>query len=215
MCLPTTGPQARRTASLIDLSSDAQLHRWAGLMGPSQADRLLATLSQTLDWQQPKITVYGRQHPVPRLTAWHGDAGLRYRYSGHTHTARGWPAALLPIKTAVEQVTGKTFNSVLANLYRNGDDCMGYHSDNEPELGHAPWVASYNLGACRELTFRPKGPGSQRQCLSVPLHHDDLLLMSPGVQARFEHALPRRRNRPDPRINLTFRYIIPEQDAGI
>ena len=208
MRLPTTEPEARQAATIIDLDSNAQLYRWTGLIGQVQAGLLLATLSQTLDWQQPKITVYGRQHPVPRLTAWHGDAGLRYRYSGHTHTATGWPAALLPIKTAIEHVTGNTFNSVLANLYRDGDDCMGYHSDNEPELGHAPWVASYNLGASRELTFRPKGPGSQRQCLSIALHHDDLLLMSPQVQAGFEHALPRRRNRPNPRINLTFRFIV-------
>lgn len=210
----TSGPKARHTTAIIDLNSNAQLHCWKDLMGSSQAEHLLATLSQTLDWQQPKITVYGRQHPVPRLTAWHGDAGLRYRYSGHTHAATGWPTALLPLKTTIEQVTGKTFNSVLANLYRNGDDSMGYHSDNEPELGHTPWVASYNLGACRELTFRPKGPGSRRQCLSVPLHHDDLLLMSPGVQVDFEHALPRRRNRPDPRINLTFRQIVQDQELA-
>jgi len=195
-------------ASEITLAGGTTLHCWSEVMGQSHADHALNTLSQALDWRQPNITVYGRQHLVPRLTAWHGDAGLHYRYSGHTHIAKGWLAALLPIKTAIEKLTDKTFNSVLANLYRDGDDCMGYHSDNEPELGSTPWVASYSLGAMRELTFRPKNPARRRQCLSLPLHHDDLLLMSPQVQAGFEHALPRRRNCSGLRINLTFRFIV-------
>ena len=211
MCPPSTEPEhhlLRNPANETTPAGDATLHYWSGLMGQSHADHALITLSQALDWRQPNITVYGRQHPVPRLTAWHGDAGLHYRYSGHTHIATGWLAALLPIKAEIEHINGKTFNSVLANRYRNGDDCMGYHSDNEPELGCTPWIASYNLGATRELTFRPKSPGGRRQCFSLPLHHDSLLLMSPQVQAGFEHALPRRRNCPDPRINLTFRFIV-------
>lgn len=189
----------------ITLAGDARLWLWRNALPATQARSLQSAMNAELDWQQPQIQVFGRHHTVPRLTAWHGDEGISYRYSGHQHVANGWPAVLLPVRDAVSELCGRRFNSVLANRYRNGQDCMGYHSDDEPELGPQPWIASYSLGAERDFVFRPHGGG--RQCLSLALPDNSLLLMSPQVQQQFQHALPRRQRVQGERINLTFRLV--------
>ena len=196
-----------KAPELITLAGDARLWLWRDALPASLCGSLQAALNAQLDWQQPQVQVFARSYTVPRLTAWHGDAGIPYRYSGHQHVAEGWPAPLLPVRDAVSALCGHRFNSVLANRYRNGRDCMGYHSDDEPELGPQPWIASYSLGAERDFVFRPRGGG--RQCLCLALPDNSLLLMSPDVQRRFQHALPRRQRVQAERLNLTFRQIIP------
>ena len=165
MCLPTTGPQARQTASLIDLSSNAQLHRWAGLMGPPQADRLLAGRPDSGLATTQGYRVWAAA--VPRLTAWHGDAGLRYRYSGHTHTAAGLlsycrsrprsnasPEKPLTVCWPICTVMVTTAWVIIAITNQSWAMRPGWR----PQSGRLPGR-------------HPKAQG-QRQCLSVPLHHD-------------------------------------------
>ncbi|WP_372638005.1 alpha-ketoglutarate-dependent dioxygenase AlkB [Alcanivorax jadensis] len=191
---------------LITLAGEARLWLWRDALPAQLSQSLQTALNNELDWQQPRIQVFGRYHTVPRLTAWHGDEGIPYRYSGHRHVAAGWPEVLRPVRDSVSELCGYTFNSVLANRYRNGEDCMGYHSDDEPELGPEPWIASYSLGAERDFVFRPRGGG--RQCLCLALPDNSLLLMSPEVQRGFQHALPRRQRVQAERLNLTFRRIL-------
>ena len=187
---------------------DALLKHWPALLEADQADQLLRRLLDDIAWQQPMVQVYGRRHRVPRKVAWIADPGLDYHYSGQHHAGRGWPDWLQGLRGAVEQRCKQPFNAVLLNLYRNGQDAMGYHRDNEPELGASPWVASYSLGASRDFVFRPyRRGGTTRQCLSLPLGHNQLLLMAPLVQRDYEHALPRRARQDGVRINLTFRYV--------
>lgn len=188
-----------------NLGGEALLWRITGILGES-ADRLFHTLCNELPWQQPTLKLYGQEHLVPRLTSWIGDPGVAYRYSGIEHRAVGWPSALSPLLARIEDLTGRRPNGALANLYRNGDDAMGWHRDNEPELGATPWILSYNLGAARDFAFREYG--SSRQCCVMSLHHDQLLVMAPAVQKDFEHALPRRKRVRETRLNLTFREIV-------
>ncbi|WP_237440354.1 alpha-ketoglutarate-dependent dioxygenase AlkB [Alcanivorax sp. DP30] len=186
---------------------------WHQALPASLHENLYRELENALAWRQPVVRVFGRDHLTPRLTTWEGEQGVSYRYSGLTETAAGWPLVLRPVLEQVEAVTGHRFNSVLGNLYRDGSDSMGYHSDDETELGPQPWIASLSLGASRDFVFRRRS-GSRHQCASISLEDNTLLLMSPGVQAHFQHALPRRARVTEGRINLTFRYIVsPRTDS--
>lgn len=162
-------------------------------------------LHSEIPWAQPEITLFGRTGPVPRLQSWHGEPEARYAYSGLPLPPTPWTPGLRRILDAVETATGHRFNSVLANLYRNGHDTMGWHADDEAELGPAPWIASYSLGATRDFTLRRRG--TTRIAERIALEHDQLLLMPPEMQRHWEHALPRRARVLTPRINLTFRFI--------
>ncbi|ASK33911.1 alpha-ketoglutarate-dependent dioxygenase AlkB family protein [Alloalcanivorax mobilis] len=205
MTVNSTEQRLNRHGTPLVLDGGARVWLITGLLGAS-ATALFNTLCNQLPWRQPRLKLYGREHPVPRLTCWLGEAGVRYRYSGIDHHADGWPAALSPLLVALGECSGRHPNGALANLYRDGDDAMGWHRDNEPELGAAPWILSYNLGASRDFAFRRYGSGRQSHVLS--LAHDSLLVMSPRVQQDFEHALPRRRRVVQPRLNLTFRDIV-------
>ena len=195
----------------IALDDSAQLTLWRQVLPAMLVRNLYTRLEQQLAWHQPIVRVYGRDYPTPRLTTWEGEQDVRYRYSGLTETAKGWPAVLIPVLECVEAVTGHTFNSMLGNLYRDGNDSMGYHSDDEPELGAAPWIASLSLGESRDFVFRPRA-GRRRQCAKIALEDNSLLLMNPAVQSRFQHALPRRAGVRKGRINLTFRHIVQPQN---
>lgn len=181
---------------------------WEPLLPADEADALLAELSATLPWQQPRITLFGHPHPVPRLQSWHGDAEARYRYSGLAMTPLPWTPALEHLRDLITAVCGHRFNSVLANLYRDGRDSMGWHADDEPELGEQPWIASLSLGATRDFALRPRG--ASRTALTLPLRHNQLLLMPPAMQHAWQHALPRRLRVAQPRLNLTFRLVQPK-----
>ncbi|MDX1804646.1 MAG: alpha-ketoglutarate-dependent dioxygenase AlkB [Alcanivorax sp.] len=189
------------------LDHGAGLWLWPALLNDNAAKRLFEQLLSAADWQQPLVQVFAKWHRVPRMTCWYGDAGVRYRYAGMEHSANGWPETLTPLRAAIETLTGLHFNSVLANLYRDGHDSMGYHSDDEAELGEQPWIASFSLGAERDFVLRPKYGAHRGQCLRLPLQDNQLLLMNPAVQHHYQHALPRRARVHQSRINLTFRLI--------
>ncbi len=181
--------------------AEAALHRRA--FPPEEADRLFKILRRELDWREATITIFGREIAQPRLSAWYGDAP--YTYSNLTWPARPWPDVLLPIKQRIEALAGEAFNGVLANLYRDGRDSMGWHADDEPELGPDPVVASVVFGAARRFVLKRKDDAQVK--LDVPLGHGDLLIMGPGTQRHWLHAVPKTTKPVGERINLTFRLI--------
>lgn len=190
----------------LDLPN-ASLRHDAAFVEPPLADRWLEVLVAETPWAQPRVRLFGREHPVPRLVAWYGDPEALYRYSGLEHQPLPWTPCLASIRTRVEQAVGQRFNAVLLNLYRSGEDAMGWHSDDEPELGSEPVVASLSLGGERRFDLRPKG--SQRIAHSLPLVHGSLLVMEGRTQHHWQHQIARTRKACAPRLNLTFRLIQP------
>lgn len=170
-----------------------------------QADLLATRLLEGLAWQEETLLIFGRRVKAPRLMCWYGDPGAAYRYSGVDHPPLPWNSVLKELKAAVEAVCGQDFNSVLANLYRNGRDSMGCHADNEPELGFRPVIASLSFGAGRRFKFHHK---SQRLTVNLVLEHGDLLVMQGDTQHQWLHSVPKSQCELPPRINLTFRKIM-------
>ena len=189
----------------LRLDQDLSVLIWHPFLAADTAEALLDSLTATLPWQQPSLTLYGRSHPIPRLQSWHGGPQARYTYSGLAMAPAPWTPALALVRDRIRALTDLDFNSVLANLYRDGKDSMGWHADDEPELGPAPWVASVSLGATRDFTLRRKGQTRMHSKLALP--HNSLLLMPPAMQANWQHALPKRARVEEPRVNLTFRRI--------
>lgn len=173
----------------------------------NEADQLLTELTNRLEWRQDTINLYGKSHPIPRLQCFVASQGVRYRYSNLTMEGRGFPTALQSIKDKVESAAKHSFNAVLCNLYRDGQDSMGWHSDNEPELGERPVIASLSLGSTR--TFRFRDLSTKKETVDFELSHGSLLIMNAGVQKDWEHLVPKRLRIKQPRINLTFRLIDP------
>ncbi|HEX2082008.1 MAG TPA: alpha-ketoglutarate-dependent dioxygenase AlkB [Xanthomonadaceae bacterium] len=170
-----------------------------------EADALFAELLDAVPWEVHRIRLFGRDVDSPRLSCWIGDPQARYRYSGTLFEPRPWPACLLPLRDRLSRELGMAFNSVLANRYRGGRDAMGWHRDDEPELGPQPVIASVSLGAVRRFSL--KGVGDVAPRLSLELPHGGLLVMRGETQARYRHALPRTAKAVGERINLTFRRI--------
>lgn len=168
---------------------------------------MLETLLTELDWQQESIVMFGRSIPEPRLVAWYGDEGAVYRYSGRTNRPQPWTPTLADLRDRVAQRTGSEFNSVLANLYRDGSDHMGWHSDDEPELGPEPTIASLSLGATRRFQFRPRPRGPIATTLE--LKNGSLLVMAGKTQTAYHHRIAPTQQPTGPRINLTFRNVYP------
>ena len=164
-----------------------------------------ARLQRDLEWRRQEITLFGRPVLQPRLMDWYADPGVTYRYSGLTLTPKPWPAVLSELRERLETHCGAPFNSVLCNAYRDGQDSMGWHADDEPELGPEPLIASLNLGATRRFRIRAKGGGPS---LGVDLEAGSLLLMTGRSQADYQHAVPKTRRPVGLRINLTFRRVI-------
>lgn len=159
-----------------------------------------------INWQRDDIKMFGKTIALPRLTAWYGDAGKSYTYSGITSQPQVWNAGLLYIKKQIEQVTGCAFNSVLLNWYRNGEDHMGWHADDEPELGVNPLIASVNFGETRDFVLRRND--EPRQKIVIPLQHGTLLVMGGALQHYWQHSVPKRKRVKGSRFNLTFRTIV-------
>lgn len=175
------------------------------LTGP-RAAALLAQFTAEVAWEHRSIRMFGRLLPQPRLTAWYGDPAARYAYSGLQWEPRPWTPALQALRQQVEAAAGAPFNSVLLNLYRDGRDSMGWHADDEPELGPAPTIASLSLGATRRFRLRPR-PGVAHAPFGLDLPAGSLLLMSGNSQAHWQHALPKTSRPVGPRLNLTFRWV--------
>ncbi|GAB3379105.1 alpha-ketoglutarate-dependent dioxygenase AlkB family protein [Lysobacter fragariae] len=171
----------------------------------AQAQALFAALRAGIAWEIHRIRMFGREVDSPRLSCWIGDADARYRYSGTLFEPHPWPDALAVLRERLRGELGIDFNSVLANRYRDGRDSMGWHSDNEPELGPAPVIASISLGATRRFLLRHRTELARR--LEIELPPGSLLLMRGATQANYRHALPRTARPVGERINLTFRRI--------
>lgn len=185
---------------------DAEVSLFPGWLAAQQADALFAELIEKVDWDVHRIRIFGREVDSPRLSSWIGDADARYRYSGATFVPRPWIDVLAGLRGRLSDECGVAFNSVLANRYRDGRDAMGWHSDNERELGPAPVIASLSLGAPRRFVLRHRTDRTQRaECV---LGHGDLLLMAGATQDHYHHALPRTARPVGERINLTFRRIL-------
>lgn len=152
-------------------------------------------------WENRQITVYGRQVNQPRLTA---NYGLDYRYSGTHFTGHDWSPVLASIKKRVEEQLGVEFNSALLNLYRDGQDSISWHSDDEKELGDEPIVVSISFGAPRKFCFRRKDGGDQ---YDVTLVNKSLVIMMGETQKKWQHCVPKTKNA-GARINITFRRIV-------
>jgi len=178
-----------------------------GWLAPGPAEALMQALRQALPWQVHRVRMFGREFDSPRRSCWIGDAGASYRYSGMLHAPHPWPPALAPLRQRLADETGTSFNSVLANIYRDGRDRMGWHSDDEPELGARPLIASLSLGATRRFLLRHRADRRRRLALELPA--GSLLLMRGQTQAQWQHALPATVRPVGPRINLTFRRIVP------
>jgi alkylated DNA repair dioxygenase AlkB len=175
-----------------------------GWICPGDANRLLHCLSEELPWRQYAIKLFGRKRPQPRLTAWCSDPGVEYRYSGICLGPTPWHPALDQLRRLLEARLECPFNCVLANAYRNGQDAMGWHADDEPELGEQPTIASVSLGQARTFRIRPHSGGASR---AMCLEHGSLLVMSGPSQSDWQHAIPRSRKPLGLRVNLTFRNI--------
>ena len=159
------------------------------------------------EWQQPIVQVYGRHHPVPRLTMFLAEQDVSYRYSGTRHYGEGWPTWFLPLLDQVNTACGCRFNGCLLNLYRHGEDRMGWHADDEAEIDQSQPIASLSLGSNRDFQLRHRHQRQHRHTLE--LTSGDLLMMHPGCQRDWLHAVPQRKRIKTPRINLTFRCFQP------
>jgi alkylated DNA repair dioxygenase AlkB len=176
-----------------------------GALTSGFADSAFVELQQQVDWRQEHILMMGNSIPLPRLTAWFGDPGRNYTYSAIAMSASPWTPMLSMIRGLVEGLSGEQFNSVLCNLYRSGEDGLAWHSDDEPELGSKPTIASVNLGQARRFLFRRRDDHSVKT--EFLLGHGDVLIMRGLTQALCEHSVPKTKKHLGPRINLTFRRI--------
>lgn len=169
----------------------------------NEADQWFSHLTDTLNWREDHIQIAGKTLKIPRLQAWYGEKP--YQYSGIFLPAQTLPPVLHAIKNRVESLTGHRFNVVLANYYRDGQDSVGWHSDDEPELGLAPIVACVSLGAERSFLLKPIVRQAKTQQLLLP--HGSLLVMEAGVQEAWQHAILKESHCKSARLSLTFRYI--------
>jgi alkylated DNA repair dioxygenase AlkB len=167
---------------------------------------LMQTLIANIAWKQETIQMYGKLLNTPRLTAWYGDNHKTYTFSGKRFEPLPWTPDLLLIKQRVEEAAGATFNSVLLNYYRNGNDSVAWHADDEPELGVNPVIASVSFGQARRFEVRHKKDRQQKY--TVKLENGSLLLMKGDLQHNWEHQVPKSAKAIKERINLTFRVIV-------
>ncbi len=180
--------------------ADIALHHHA----IKDADRLFDELLAETPWQQQEIIVFNRKMPMPRLTCWMGEAA--YTYSNLRNEPGPWTAPVIEIRDQMTALTGQEFNGVLLNLYRDGQDSMGWHADDEASLGREPLIPSVNLGATRRMRFKPRknGPGA---AFGFDLPHSSVLMMSGQTQENWLHTITKTAKPVGPRINLTFRTV--------
>lgn len=184
--------------------ADADIDYIENFYTSAKAEALFRDLAQSLAWRHDDIKMFGKMMKIPRLQAWYGDNKLSYRYSNITLTAQPWTPALLALKAKVSAYCQHDFNAVLANLYRSQNDSVGWHSDDEPELGEMPIIASLSFGAEREFQLKHI---VTKEKISIVLAPGSLLIMRGKTQGYWQHCLPKRSKEIMPRINLTFRKI--------
>lgn len=171
------------------------------------AETLLHHLIETISWRSESIVLWGKTHAQPRLIAWYGDEGKRYTYSGLTLVPLPWTPLLAHLRQRVEQLTAAHFNSVLLNYYRDGHDSMGFHSDDEPELGPNPIIASLSLGEERVFILKHRTKRHVKP-VRMSLASGSVLLMQGETQRYWKHGIEKDKRACGPRINLNFRRIV-------
>jgi len=189
----------------LELPDGAATH-WPRVYSEPESRRLFACLLEEIAWREEEVLIFGQRRRVPRLVAWYGDPDAAYTYSGTRHEPRPWTPLLAGLRGEVQATTGHVFNAVLLNRYRDGRDGMGWHADDEPELGRDPVIASLSFGAARRFRMRHR----RRRDLTLELELGDgsLLLMHGATQHHWVHALPKTARPVAERINLTFRRIL-------
>jgi alkylated DNA repair dioxygenase AlkB len=189
------------------LIQDGELQIARRFIFSDKANAYFQLLLHNIQWKQEEIVVFGKKHLEPRLTAWYADEGTHYAYSNKILQPKDWSVELLELKTKIEDILpGKSFNSVLLNLYRDGNDKMGWHSDNEKELGPNPCIASLSFGATRFFDLKHKQDKTKR--FRFELSSGTLLVMSGSLQDYWLHQVPPQKKVKEPRINLTFREVV-------
>ncbi len=212
---PTERPGVNLTANLFPAADeltaipvqDGELYFVQQPVLPLPHDRILAQLIAHTPWRAESIQVWGKVHLQPRLSAWYGDDGAHYSYSGIALTPLAWTPLLHSLRQMVEQLTACRFNSVLLNYYRDGQDSMGMHSDDEAELGANPAIASLSFGSPRTFILKHKTRRDLPR-LSFSLGNGNLLLMAGTLQQHWLHGIHKQSSNCAPRVNLTFRQII-------
>jgi alkylated DNA repair dioxygenase AlkB len=207
---------ANPNSSFKVVRDSLNIEYWADFLTAADATGLLDALLNETPWVHPELMMYGKRVKMPRLTCWYGDPTATYVYSGVRNEPLPWDSRLSNLRDKVQEAVGTKFNSVLLNLYRDGNDYMSWHRDDEPELGLRPVIASVSLGAVRKFDFRRvRNDSTQtRKTYSIELAHGSLLLMRDDTQIEWEHGITKARNVRTPRINLTFRSVLPRDLGG-
>ena len=191
------------------LHTDGTVNYYGKILSSREANQYFDLLMQNILWKNDEVVIFGKHIVTRRKAAWYGDFDYLYTYSNTTKQALAWTKELSDLKQILEEYTETKFNSCLLNLYHNGNEAMGWHSDDEKSLGKNNTIASLSLGAEREFLLKHK---QTKRIASVVLEHGSLLIMKDATQANWLHSLPKSKNVTQPRINLTFRKIV--QQAG-
>jgi alkylated DNA repair dioxygenase AlkB len=186
------------------LPKDGVVNYYGKVLASREANQNFDLLMQNILWENDEVVIFCKHIITKRKVAWYGDSDYMYTYSNTTKQALTWTKELSELKQIVEELAGAKFNSCLLNLYHNGDEGMGWHSDDEKSLGKNNTIASLSLGAERKFLFKHK---QTKQIVSLVLEHGSLLIMKDTTQANWLHSLPKSKNVTQPRINLTFRTI--------
>lgn len=185
---------------------DSDIVMYPHLFSLDERTRLFKNLTERINWQQDQISFYGKKIDLPRLTAWYGDPGFKYSYSGIPMNPNPWNEDLIFIKKKIEDIAQCSFSSVLLNLYRDGKDSVSWHQDNEKELGPNPTIGSVSFGATRPFQLKHI-ERSDLAKVDIPLTDGSFLLMRGTTQHYWKHQIPKTSKEIGQRINLTFRQI--------
>jgi alkylated DNA repair dioxygenase AlkB len=187
------------------LHKDGTVHYYGIIMSYKEANRYFDLLLKNIVWKNDEAVILGKHIITKRKVAWYGDSDYMYTYSNSTKKALVWTKELLELKRLVEQITGARFNSCLLNLYHNGNEGLGWHSDDERSIGKNTPIASLSFGAERKFSFKHK---QTKQIVSLVLEHGSLLVMKGAIQTNWLHSLPKSNKITQARINLTFRVMV-------
>ena len=186
------------------LNKDGTVNYYGKILSSEEANQYFDLLMQNVQWEKDEVIIFGKRITTKRKVAWYGDSEYLYTYSNTTKRALAWIKELSELKQILEELAGMKFNSCLLNLYQNGNEAMGWHSDDEKPLGKNNTIASLSFGAERKFSFKHK---QTKQIVSLVLEHGSLLMMKGATQSNWLHSLPKSKNITQPRINLTFRTI--------
>ena len=182
-----------------------KLNYFTEVYSEGESNSYFEILKDTIDWNQDEIVIFGKQTKIPRLSSWYADSDVNYSYSGLKLIPREWTKELTEIKNKTEKLADSNFNSVLLNYYRSGGDSMGWHSDDERELGIDPTIASVTFGFSRRFLIRQKENHSNKK--EISLESGSILIMKSDFQHKYQHSVPKTAKKVGGRINLTYRQI--------